>query len=97
MESAWRVVAVTLLKSSGRFDTGSGTYNLNYGWIDTGDFLNTYRIDTAINYSGFNVKIVSHQVTMFYVENAPTPDDCSVAYYDAYSGSTHRIRMETKT
>lgn len=68
-----------------RFDTGNGIYNLNHGWVDAGDALNDYMIDTAINYSGFKAKLIPPHITLFYIENAPDPENCGVSYNDAYN------------
>lgn len=60
-------------------------YWLNYGWPDAGDVLGGGQIDSQIDYTGFQVTLVSSSETLFYRADAPTPADCSVAYYDGYN------------
>ena len=59
-------------------------YWLNYGWPDAGDALNAGQIDSQVDYTGFSVSLVSNAETLFYRADAPTPANCSVAYYDGY-------------
>ncbi len=59
-------------------------YWLNYGWPDAGDVIGGGQIDSQIDYSGFQVSLVSSAETLFVRPDAPTPTNCSVAYYDGY-------------
>ncbi len=59
-------------------------YWLNYGWPDAGDELNGRQIDALIDSSGFRAYLVGPPSTRFVRDDAPTPDNCSVTYYDAY-------------
>jgi MSHA pilin protein MshA len=59
-------------------------YWLNYGWPDSGDELGGRQIDAMVDYGGFRAYIVGNPSTRFVRDDAPTPDRCSVTYYDAY-------------
>jgi MSHA pilin protein MshA len=60
------------------------SYWLNYGWPDSGDELGTRQIDALIDYTGFRAYLVGPPSTRFVRDDAPSPDNCSVTYYDAY-------------
>ena len=64
-------------------------YWLNYGWPDAGDELNGRQIDGLIDYSGFRAYLVGPPSTRFVRDDAPSPDNCSVTYNDAYYLPVH--------
>ncbi len=71
-------------------------YWLNYGWPDAGDELNARQIDALVEYTGFRAYIVGNPSTRFVRDDAPTPDRCSVEYFDAYyTPPTSRIVVLT--
>jgi MSHA pilin protein MshA len=59
-------------------------YWLNYGWPDAGDEVGGRQIDALIEYSGFRAYLVGPPSTRFVRDDAPSPNNCSVTYYDAY-------------
>jgi MSHA pilin protein MshA len=59
-------------------------YWLNYGWPDAGDELDGRQIDALVEHTGFRAYIVGNPSTRFVRDDAPTPDRCSVEYFDAY-------------
>ena len=59
-------------------------YWLNYGWLDAGDVLGSSQIDAFVDFSGFRAYLVGPPSTRFVRDDAPSPDRCSVTYYDAY-------------
>jgi hypothetical protein len=72
-------------------------YWLNYGWPDAGDELNARQIDALIDYSGFRAYLVGPPSTRFVRDDAPSPDNCSVTYNDAYYLPTHYQIVVTTT
>lgn len=74
---------------------GTG-YWLNYGWPDSGDELNGRQIDALVDYSGFRAYLVGPPSTRFVRDDAPSPDNCSVTYYDAYYLPQHyQVTVDT--
>jgi len=73
-----------LNSSSWQGTLGGKNYWLNYGWPDSGDEIGTRQIDAMIDYSGFRAYLVGPPNTRFVRDDAPTPDNCSVTYNDAY-------------
>lgn len=65
-------------------------YMLNYGWLDAGDVLGGWQIDSHINYSGFTASLPNTQTTRFTISNAPDPANCYVDYRDAYALSSNK-------
>lgn len=59
-------------------------YWLNYGWPDAGDEVGGRQIDALIDYRGFRAYLVGPPSTRFVRDDAPSPDRCSVTYFDAY-------------
>ncbi|MBS0394969.1 MAG: prepilin-type N-terminal cleavage/methylation domain-containing protein [Proteobacteria bacterium] len=71
-------------------------YWLNYGWPDAGDELASRQIDALIDYSGFRAYLVGPPSTRFVRDDAPTPDRCSVTYFDAYYLPQHyQVAVDT--
>lgn len=85
------------LTSSSWQGTINGTsYWLNYGWPDSGDALGSSQIDALIDYSGFRAYLVGPPSTRFVRDDAPSPDNCSVTYNDAYYLPQHfQIAIDT--
>ena len=74
----------TTTNSTWQGTINGNVYWLNYGWPDAGDALNDGQIDAVVDYTGFQVTLVSSADTLFYRADAPTPGNCSVAYDDGY-------------
>ena len=73
-----------LTSSSWQGTLAGKNYWLNYGWPDSGDELGTRQIDALIDYAGFRAYLVGPPNTRFVRDDAPTPNNCSVTYNDAY-------------
>ena len=72
------------------------SYWLNFGWPDSGDVLAGGQIDDLIEYSGFRAYLVDWSATRFVRDDAPTPNKCSVTYYDAnYGAGRYQIVTDT--
>lgn len=63
------------------------TYRLNFGWPDAGNSVVGLQIDALINTTGYRITEISNSTTLFEVETAADPANCSVAYSDAFYGS----------
>ena len=85
-----------LSSSSWQGTINGKSYWLNYGWPDSGDELATRQIDAMIDYSGFRAYLVGPPSTRFVRDDAQTPDNCSVTYYDAYYLPQHyQVAVDT--
>jgi prepilin-type N-terminal cleavage/methylation domain-containing protein len=74
----------SLTSSSWQGTINGKGYWLNYGWPDSGDELAGRQIDALVDVSGFRAYLVGPPSTRFVRDDAPTPDGCSVTYFDAY-------------
>jgi MSHA pilin protein MshA len=61
-------------------------YRFNYGWPDAGNTVFGLQIDSLVITSGYRVTEISNSTTLFEVESAADPANCSVAYVDAFHG-----------
>ena len=59
---------------------------VNYGWLDAGDYLGVDQIDVFVSTSGFTVSLPGGTLdrTLFALDGAPDPENCSVTYFDAF-------------
>lgn len=62
------------------------TYRLNFGWPDAGHSVSGLQIDALVVTTGYKISEISNGTTLFVVESAADPANCSVAYSDAYYG-----------
>lgn len=79
--------------------TSDGTvYNLNYGWPDSGNSLNTSQIDALFDYDGFTASLVDASNTRFSLNSAPDSSMCWANYRDAFFlSSAKQILVTTET
>jgi prepilin-type N-terminal cleavage/methylation domain-containing protein len=70
---------------------------LNYGWLDSGDRLDVDQIDAWIIHAGFTASLPAPSRTLFTLDGAPDPANCSVTYWDAYYSSNQSVDIVPAT
>lgn len=70
---------------------------VNYGWLDAGNNLGLNQIDAWVTFDGFTPSILDGSQTVFTLDSAPDPANCSVSYHEAYHQvpPIPRITMQT--
>ena len=76
---------------------GGKMADLNYGWLDSGDDLGRWEIDAWVTYAGFSASLPAGDNTLFTLDGAPDPANCSVDYHDAYLRPSHAIDIVLAT
>jgi MSHA pilin protein MshA len=63
---------------------GGSTATLCYGWLCSGTFLAPTQLDGWINYAGFTASVPTATATLFTLDGAPDPANCSASYDNPY-------------
>jgi MSHA pilin protein MshA len=76
---------------------GVGSLEMQFGWPDAVDNLNSTRIDRFVDTVGWTATLPAADGTSFRLNSAPDPANCAAVYWDACYSPSRTTRVSTIT